>query len=343
MVKAFLLEFTAPYHVGWRRARALIDHATVLRALASTAYMVGEEGVGDGVRDGLVASTSILPTARAGGEVVLLAPFPALPLKAGKLRKERYFIPLKDLREVVRGVSECVKGGGVPYVDYADVEGREFLLLCGDEVKARLHEVVVRADEGVKVVSVREGVALDSTTGIVEVKQFKNRVDRVSGAADVYDLRGYVAKGAVWVGVHVDGIPVSKVRELMKVLGMLGVGAYRSRGWGRFKILGELELSDIDAGFLRGEVNYLLGTYPFSSDEVDTKRSYVNLARIEGKAGPTYLEYDLPVINVADVGSLLYVVREGLRHRTVGIKAHDALREEPFITFNPLVITPAGR
>ncbi len=342
MVKAFLLEFEAPYHVGWRRPRALIDHTTVLRALASTAYMVGEEGVGDGVRDGLVASTSILPTARAGGEVIPLAPFPALPLKAGKLRKERYFIPLKDLREVVRGVSECVKGGGVPYVDYADVEGREFLLLCGDEVKAHLHEVA-GAGEGVNVVSVKEGVTLNSTTGISEVKQFKNRVDRVSGAADVYDLRGYVAKGVMWVGVEVDGIPVSKVRELMKVLGMLGIGAYRSRGWGRFRVLGELELSDVDARFLKGEVNYLLGTYPFSSDEVDVRRSYVNLARVEGRAGPTHLEYDLPVINVADAGSLLYVVREGLRHRTVRIKAHDALREEPFITFNPLVITPAGR
>lgn len=334
-----ILEFESPYHIGWRGPSPIIDHATVLRALASIAYSVGDTVAARAIREGRVRATSILPAARTENELRLLAPFPPIPTMTKKFKRSKAFAPLATIAKLMNTLSECVTED-IPLIEEV---GDGIALRCGSVTP--LHSLTTGGDGGVNIITLDDRPKVIEAPAYVPVRHYRNRIDRVTGAADLYELRGYRLVGAAWVGLYSeDDSVLRRVAALMNLLGTLGIGGFRSKGWGRFKVLEpSVSTEDIRSISTGGDtlskgLNYLLGSYPLCEGDTEKEASYCRPMRIEGKAGPTHSEYDLPVIVVASTGCLLSV-RQNLGPRVVEIEIDNAV-DRPFIVFNPLTIAP---
>ena len=343
--KVMVLRFLSPYHVGWRTPSPLIDHTTVLRALASLSYSLGIPGLAKAISNGEVRASSILPAGRQGGVVRLLVPFPFIPVLTKKIGVGHTYMPLEEIPALLSAINNCFGSGRVPYIRS---QGDDVWLFCDGQKVAAIHRPGLKDKKGASVVSLSDKMPVfDEVTKIVAVRHYRNRIDRVTGSADVYQLRGYFMKGAAWIAVQGEKSELAAIAELLKILGELGIGAYRSRGWGRFELVEDATIHQEDLNALEnrcsscGVLAYLLGSYPIDRASNTVELSLCRLAFFEGKAGPTYAEYDLPVMRVARTGCIVKMRRKPCARtikiplpRTPGVKL-----DEPFIVFNPITIT----
>lgn len=122
--------------------------------------------------------------------------------------------------------------------------------------------------------AVRTGVAVDRVT--------HGRIAAFSAQA-----LEFAAGAGFWcVAEYEDQSWGERIRAAFRVLGDSGIGAERSRGWGRFEARFEsLGLADI-FGRYRGREQWMLSLYaPAESDEVDWARSNYRLVVRAGRTG----------------------------------------------------------
>jgi len=341
MLKIYLIRFKTPYHVGWRKPRKIIDHITVLRALLNISFTLGIRKVPEEIVNGAVKSSAILPTAKIDGKLRLLAPFPPMPsmIKLSKLGVK--WITLESLKSLAKASTECLMKKGLPIVD--SIVDNELTIKCiinsreDDVLKLK---VLKKTDGGVSgIVDLNYG-DVERDVEISPAIEYHNRIDRVTGASDIYVLRGWKTTTPFWLAFKLSDNVSSKMDLLLKVLMEIGIGGYRSRGWGLFEMLhethvheGDLEVLRTSSEWLANTYNILLGTMLFEG-EISFKESYIIPYRVEGKSGPSYAEYDLEVMSVADVGSMVYVVKKP----THKIIEHNSGVHRAFTVFNPIVI-----
>ncbi len=311
-VKVYLLLFRKGYHVGWREPRELVDHTTVLRALVYLAHLTGSDRCFELIKGGKLEASALLPTLPIDGNYVrLLAPFPYLPClgKASEIR--RLYLTLPALSALVEFADRCHNTEGVPVVGIS-YDG-SIVIQCVNAVK-EVRALILRRVEGIACLDGDDCAKVKDYAiqrFIETISEYRNRIDRVTGAADLFTLYGKRPRTPLWLALHGEEEALKCAGELLKILEYTGIGGLRSRGWGLFTLLEEVKLSSWDqsiinkVGWAPGLV-YLLGTMP-PGTWLRYKFSYANRYVIMGRAGPPTGEYKLPVLEVMDVGSLVYV------------------------------------
>jgi len=349
-IKGYLLRFTEPYHVGWRRAKNLISNFTIQRALINISYMVGL----DGGRLEECRLSSMLPAIPGkDGCYHVLLPVPSLPMrfKASKLGL-RWFT-LGVARALAARADKLCDGSITLDVNPSSM-GYELLLRgrgglmeklyivnvveTGDGKKITLSDGILATEDEVKVIR-WDRVPVSSFEG---VRVWRNRIDRVTSAPDLFPVEGFKAIVDMAILIDCPHISYTVLHSLLELLGRLGVGGLRSIGWGRFTLVeGSLCGNYGEEVFRwRGRGYYvLLGSYyDRGGDVVDWGRSFINVDTIEGLAGPPYFEYRLPYIRLAGAGSIIYLKSEP---RPVIERIGDNGLEAS-IVLNPLMVHGGG-
>ena len=336
-IQVFFLEFLKGYHVGWRRAKAIIDHTTILRALMSIAYSLGDTLLIDKLSRGEIASTALLPAIENGGRARLLTPFPILPSLVKASRLGVSWTTLYALNKITSFAQRCVEARGKPML--MGREGDRVVLRCiGTEKELRL---AIRS--GVACVEGDDCSSLPSVPSplLERISEYHNRIDRVTGAADLYRLDGWKPNTLLWLGIGGDEEALKHVASVLEILSELGIGAYRSRGWGLFKLravaVHELEKTVLDrcVGWRSG-YNALLGS-ALPADWLDPSLTYARPTVITGISGPSFEEYRLPLIQAMDVSSLVYA-KKAPSPTLIRVSTSLPNREASMI-FNPLVVS----
>ena len=335
------LEFRRGYHVGWRYAERIVDHATVVRGLVSIAYSLGLQSLAEELARGVVTASALLPALRLNEHYRLLAPFPPLPstVKLSKLGIEWATLPA--IRKLLEFSNEWARSNG--FLLLAGVEGERILIDCCQDScrESRRLELVIAGSIACSNENDCRGLPRDRLELFKAIEETHNRIDRATGSADLYRVRGYMPTIPLWLGLVGDEDVLDKVSGLLKLLGEIGLGGYRSRGWGLFRILEDVDVSSSDESLLhaclgwRRDYNLLLGSIP-PGDWMDRMYSYARARLIMGISGPSYEEYKLPVLKVMDVGGLVYA-RDVPKPFTYKIRmSHPKL--EAVVLFNPLVV-----
>jgi CRISPR-associated protein Csm4 len=308
-----LLTFEKGYHVGWRRPREIVDHSTVLRALIYLAHITGSERCARLLESGGLEVSALLPALPVGGGYVrLLTVFPYLPCLGKASRFRGLYTTLPALEALMRFAGECHEAKGVPAAREVDEVTGVKLYCAGGVREVRAPPLGLRG----RVVCLEGSECGEfqdhAVPRFVElVSEHRNRIDRVSGAADVFVLYGVRPATPMWLALRGSDEALSCASGLLELLQHTGIGGLRSRGWGRFRLEepklrgSDLEILNLRAGWATGLV-YLLGTMPPGS-WLRGEFSYAGRHLIMGMSGPSNSEYRLPVLEVMDVGSLVYV------------------------------------
>ncbi|MEM4554100.1 MAG: hypothetical protein QXQ93_08840 [Ignisphaera sp.] len=329
--RVLLLEFEKGYHVGWREPRVIVDHTTVLRALLYYSYLLGLGKCVELIKGGSLRSSALLPAVKIGDSVRILFPFPRLPsyVKASEIRK--LWTTPQGIQYILDFVKECVESSGTPIVD--EVRGDSISILChGANKSVELKQIgdVVCVDSDCK------GFTSDHRGFFERVEEYRNRVDRLSGSADVFVVKGIKPNTLLWIAFEGNEEAIICAENLFKLLEQTGLGGLRSRGWGRFRVVdAKIDEQFLDTvtkmlGWSKG-YNLLLGSMS-PGGWMDLPRSFLEVGTIMGRSGPPQDEYVLPVIKILDVGSLVYVVN------IPGPKIISLNNNRALLLFNPVVL-----
>jgi len=338
--KVIVLTFDKGYHVGWREPRKIVDHKTILRALIYVARLINAEKCIERFVRGELGASALLPTIVLDNEVRLLAPFPRIPCLGKAARIRGLFVTLSTLKCVLDFIAKCVNAEGAPVAQEVVVgkvgNSERVAIKCVDGLQMTLELERIR---GV----VCLGKECDEVKPHVPeeffsiVSEYRNRIDRLSGAADVYEVYGVKPFTPLWLAFRGDKKAVDCCLNLLEVLQRLGIGGLRSRGWGKFKIGINMEVKSDDenvvtsfGGWSKG-FNYLLGL-ALPGNWVDVKKSYATRDTVMGISGPPMDEYRLPLIYAMDVGSVVYA-KDIPNPQILTINNGRAV-----IVFNPVVI-----
>ncbi len=306
---AYKIKFIAPYHIGWRSVEYLIDGSTILKALVSLAYSLGMNSFVKEALSCSVSTSAALPTLSCDGKEHLLIPFPPLPSTTNLSKLGTLWITLTSLKKLINAVNTC-STKGYPIVgkpEYDDKDKNYYLPLeCRthegryEMLKLKLHGPILHLEDE----SINCGEIKDF---FKEVKYYRNRLDRISTAADLYQVSGYISTKPLSILITASEQTHNNLESMFKVLAELGIGGFRSRGWGKFKFLGKEVINTVKFGFNRAGYYALLSSTPYLNGSADLNKSFVTLRYIEGRGGPTYEEYTLPYCIAANVGSLIYL------------------------------------
>lgn len=324
------LVFKTPYHVGWREPREVISSITILRSLAYLASNLGLSSIISDIRDGKLRSSSIMPTLPGrDGKLRLLVPAIRLPSRSKLSIK---WLSLRALHEIIKVMNsqKCI-----PLInEVKDVNGLyEVGIICGGKVlrfKVR-NNVMVCSDE------VKELIFTDV---IIPYREVRNRIDRITGATDLYPITGYRALTPMWLVIQCD--KEGLIDKLLTILSTMGLGGLRSRGLGKFDIKNVIisnNYLDILMNGLRydGQGYYInLGASLFSSKFIDLDRSLLELNVLEGIAGTSNTSYTLPKVLFIREGSIVYLKDDAYKHNYVIEINVPYLDHEPFIPLNTL-------
>lgn len=314
-----LLDFRSPYHVGWRTVEPVIEGFTVHRALVYASSVT--EGASARELSGLRVSAA-LPTARSSGCSKLLLPLPPIPSRVGTKKMGLGWITARAAY-----IISTLASGGLPYIRSVTGERPGELVVEADGTSVKLcydNEVVRGCEED-----------LDVSTKVLErVEIFLNRMDRVTSAAEVYRVSGYRPWVKFGVVLQGDDEVVDRGMRLLKVLGELGVGGMRSRGFGRFSVEpGELCDAELLSERRGPDHVVLLGSYVFN-ELVDTSRSIVVKKLVEGTSGPPQDSYVLPCLSYIGAGSVVRATGE-LRPEVISVGGS---RLGALMIFNPVAL-----
>ena len=351
-LKTVYLRFHRGYHVGWRDIRKLVDHITILRFLVYLSHLVNATSIAESIKRGEVVSSALLPLIEFDGKARLLAPYPRLPVIMSKPAKIwSLWITLPALVKTLRFADACARGGYIPAVKEAEKDNcdrsvcdRRLAVVCVDDkggvVKEEQYCVrgdVVCADD--KDCNMLPRLDHEMFSVVVE---YRNRIDRLTGAADLYIVKAVITSTKLWLAVGASNSSVlDSCVELIKVGSVLGLGGSRSRGWGAYEVV-EAKPVDEDLAVLRDYVgwakgyNYLLGSMVLDK-WIDVSKSFAQKTVVEGYSGPSYNPYILPVVEAMDIGSIVYA----LNTPKPVIYSITTAAGEATLIFNPLVIHSA--
>jgi len=306
-VKVVALVFDKSYHVGWREPRRIVDHTTILRALTYVSHLTGAEKCADLLTHGELEASALLPAITIGREIRLLAPFPKIPCLGKASRIRGLFTTLATLKQVVNYIAKCISGEGAPVAR----ESQDKIIV--DCVGGSIQPLELYRVKGVACIANECNALVPYTPEEFYelVTEYKNRIDRLSGSADVYDVYGIKPLTPLWLALRGSEEAIRCGVNLLEVLQRFGIGGLRSRGWGRFRLeLGfairseDLEVLTRFSGWMQG-YNYTLG-FMTPGKWMDPADSYATREVIMGRSGPSINEYRLPLVYVMDIGSVVY-------------------------------------
>jgi CRISPR-associated protein Csm4 len=344
------IEFTKGYHVGWSRSEEIIDHITILRGLIATlAMMQDHESIGK-IINGELKATSLFPLHTCKGVGKLLVRLPASPHGPGIKKGIVKWSTLPAIRRVLEFYEKCDSLGGFPLLKSIE-DG--VVYECRDKVTLRYYtEEKFELVGDPRIMCIEGGdcehICHDKRHYYEHFDEVHARIDRVSGSSDVYRLTGIKAHAPFWLAfISTSEAILDKAVKALRLLEDIGLGGYRSRGLGRFKLL-DVKLADEDIEVLKkntfldkpGYV-YLLGSYPIIEDTIklfDIDRAYCYQRLLEGISGDSYNSYYLPVLRLLDVGSVVYLrkTRRELYYTIpIDVIGHSF---KPIIVFNPVAI-----
>jgi hypothetical protein len=349
-IKVVTVEFNVGYHVGWLRSEELIDHVTILRSLVSVSALVGAQHVLSELIRGELKATALLPVHLCRGVAKLLARLPALPQGPGVKKGGLKWSTLVAIKHTLEFLAKCENLGGFVVLKSVDEEAA---FECRDRsTLRRLDEdrLKVRGEPGVLCIEGEDcdDICAEQRRYYEHFHEVHARIDRVTGSADVYRISGVKAYTPFWLAMTSESS--SLLNEVVKVLGILGdigVGAYKSKGLGRFKPV-DLKIASGDLRILESHsitgtgkpgYVYLFGSYPLVNgveQYIDVNRTYCYQRVLEGFSGDS-LSYRLPVIRLLDIGSVVYLRDAVKLHYTLHINV-EGLDFRPVILFNPVVM-----
>ena len=333
IIKVVTLVFDKGYHVGWREPRRVVDHTTVMRALIYVSHIAGAGKCAELLTRGELEASALLPTIVVGREARLLAPFPKIPCLGKASRIRGLFVTLSTLKQMVSYIAKCVSGGGTPVAreaqDKIDVD------CVGGSVQPlelyRVKGVACLANEC-------NALAPYTPEELYElVVEYRNRIDRLSGSADVYEVYGVKPLTPLWLALRGGEEAIRCGISLLELLQRFGIGGLRSRGWGKFtlNLQPQINPNDLDvlntlSGWVKG-VNYILGLMT-PGNWLDPEHSYATREVVMGRSGPSMNEYRLPLIYAMDVGSIVFA-KEIPKPHVIHVDGGRAT-----IVFNPVTI-----
>jgi len=306
---SYKIRFTSPYHVGWREPEPLIDGSTILRAVMSLAYSLDARDLIEDTLNCSVKISSALPTISCGKEEKILAPFPLLPATSGMSKLGISWITLNALSKLVRELNACVHDGGSPFLGRVntkrDSEELDIPVECKKQ-KGKIELMKLKA-RGSIVQLEEEQSSCDVARDIFrKVRSFRNRLDRMTAASELYQVSGYMPSVPLSVVVIAPERLQKNLETLFKLLSGIGLGGFRSRGWGMFEFVEGRELPNMKLSFSGPGYYALLSSTPYLNGYADLGKSFITLRYIEGIGGAAHSEYQLPFLIAADAGSLVY-------------------------------------
>jgi len=337
-LKLLVLEFESPFHFGWIEPLPYIDASSIARAVfyvfTKTLPSTRVAELADALKRGELKFSSVLPLARAGdGSFTPLVPMPTLP-KLGKEIPD--WVPMSAAVSILANAMQCISSGCEPLVrSSGDGKALEVLCVC------------------------RDGERFVGTVAIPEVRYcvkeiaiHHNVLDRVSVAADVFRVSGYVHRPYSYLLVYCRDDQCGYVMRALEVLQHLGVGGRRGRGFGRFRIRGS-EADGIDRKLVESFVSpsleprslcMNLGRFsPRSIGSIDFGRSFFRLVRVEGFSG-NVVNYVIPSASSAciDLGSTLLAKERDLGEVRTYSSGIAFLEAAPALPLNPLFLCVGG-
>jgi len=323
LTKSLIIEFKTPYHVGWRRPEPIIDGLTVHRSLLALSSMIVPQGLEELVEK--LRVSAILPAVRKQGQHEPLIPLPPIPSKMGA---KKAGLEWATLRATSTLAGKTSLGG---HVILEGVErGKAVFKLASSSTTFELcveNGVLKECDEDIEPLA---------SSPLERFEAVFNRVDRVTGSADLFKVSGYRPRGDMMVVIQsASSDLLRRAEDLLRLLGVVGVGGLRSRGFGKFVVKGE---AGLDTKRFGGDPcagpNVMLGSYLLDDSLVDLSKSYVITRLLAGYSGPTQDTHILPYLSIAGAGSILYF-KSPLKHlvRRVETASHSSL-----LVFNPVAI-----
>lgn len=354
-----MLEFKSGIHVGWGTSRNIVDHVTILRSILAISSLASMR-IFDEIRKGGVKVSALMPLIvsriRDKAKLVLIPPKIPSKLKGGVLGCD--WITIKATKEFMEFVRKCLdtcdRDINIESGIISSNSERFIEISCCNNNILRLR--IVRLPRygfktGGKVVKVAmtldEELWEDAEVSWSEtMREYRNRMDRVSGATDIFTVEGCRWYGPLWIAIECDDNVHEDFNEALKILSIIGLGGLRSRGWGKFEISDDnYKVIDEDIQMLKDltvtpsrfpSYGLLLGSYLPSKDIIDPERSFANEFLIEGFSGPSYSEYRLPTILSAGEGSLILFIRSP-KPKIIEID-YGSPFPKPLIVFNPVIL-----
>lgn len=320
--KAFRIEFTTPYHVGWRRAEPLIDSLTLHRSLIALHNLVyGHSRVEVLINE--LRTSAVLPIIKKRNFYEPVLPLPSLPSRIRPKKAGLEWVTLSTAISLARNLAKHHR-----------------LLITSiknNKVFVKLDSVTRELCVESKILkSCDEDVEIPQTGFIEKYEVVLNRVDRLTNSADLFKISGYRARSGMMVIFQSNNAEALKIAEgLLKLLGDVGLGGLRSRGLGKFMVEEETRINTeyFGAGACAG-YNLLLGSYVLEDPPVDLTSSFVNTKLVAGYSGPPQDEYMLPYLSYAGVGSII-------RTRTTPNPVIRSLKTSSIgslLVFNPVIV-----
>jgi len=331
MAKVFLLRFRTPYVVRLHNPLDVIDSFTVLRALMDIASKSGFISIFNSIAKGELAASSILPALRIDNCYRLLVPISTVPATPEKILRDPAFAPIGMVREAILEPYLEFRERCIPIHIALDARGSEVRIRCGNRETSYPRSLFWSFGDLFK-----------------RIEETRSRIDRVTATADLYKVRAVMPLTDLWIAFS-ESVGEDILRSALTLLGMIGIGAAKSRGMGKFDlVVGEpcredvevlTDLNAISQKFFTGPI-MLLGSYlPQPSDSYEPLLSIVTPNHIYSFAGHAYNEYRLPMVIAAGVGSILWL-RKPVKPAIFEVQGGEDFR--PRLVFNPVVLDHAS-
>jgi len=347
-IRVLAIEFSRGYHVGWIRSEEIVDHLTILRSLIEISGITQHKNVIKAIVNGKLKSTALLPIHMCEDTAKLLAPLPALPLGPGIKKRHIKWSTLLAIKHIVEFTEKCVDKNGFTIlesiskqeIEYRCRDGKNYTVL--DSTKLKL-----KGTPSITCLTSTDCnyICSDRRKYYEHFYEVRTRIDRVTGSADVYRIEGIQAHTPLWLTlISSEEHLLEEVVKLVSVLGDLGIGGYRSRGLGKFRVI-NVRIAKDDLEVLRKYTMwregyaYLLGSLPSTCSNIMANISYGSQRIFEGLGGSTYNQYYLPVIRLLDVGSIVYFEKGAKEpYYVIKLPVSEGLGYEPLIVFSPVII-----
>lgn len=319
-VKLAILDFSSPYHVGWKRAEPIIEGLTIHRALISASVLIEGSTSKINALINLYVSAA-LPVIPAGNLYKILLPMPPIPSRVNLKKYGIRWITLEASLELAKWLQRNV------YPVIVNITDTNVTVKAGSGTFKLCRSGEILHSCGEHLGEVPEGPLLEY------VDRHVNRMDRATNAADVFRITGYIPRVSLGVILQGDENVVDYAFKLMNVLGELGLGGVKSRGFGRFTV-GEGQFYEsklVEAGRGPGFL-VVLGSSSLEPP-VDAERSFIVLRTIAGYSGASYDAYILPELSFAGAGSIVFA-RGSL---STAYRKVETSYLGAYIVFNPVV------
>ncbi len=231
-LKIYKLYFPNGYRIGKRLATSIINSSYLFRAVVSVAFELGKTRLVEAILNHKIVLSSLLPSITYYEGQIPGIYYPILPISG--LRKPRSIIldlfAAKEILDTKHGLNKPLS---VTIADDPRDKDMPCLLRLSEKHDSRSLEKCKK----------RTIVITGSSTNYSQVNNYtsietsfiyRNRIDRITSAADPYTFYYYRSTGPFYFLACIDTIYLEYFEHALKVLGEKGIGSSRSNGYGKF-------------------------------------------------------------------------------------------------------------